>query len=153
MFDYNTSPEETASAMEALRSLGVVTVELEFSGGNDEGGVDSTSFFDADGNEVSVPVGGAFKYTRYEGGKEVDKGWHVRTGEYDKPFADQIRPATDEEIRWSELEHVLSGPIYKRYYTFAGEFYVHGTLTWDVTTGEHKMRGQESHEVWEDFED
>jgi hypothetical protein len=47
----------------------------------------------------------------------------------------------------------LSGPIYEKYGTFAGEFYVNGTLVWDVGARNVYMQGQESNTVYEPFEE
>lgn len=147
MFDYgNPTPAQVSKAMSTLRDLGVATVHLDFSGGNDEGGVDYARYLDSEGNEVDgIPEANAYRNRYYQNGREHDEGWIVWTG------GGQKRPATADEIRISELREILEAPIYARYYTFAGEFYVDGTLTWDVAAGTHKMSGQESHQVWEDI--
>lgn len=153
MFDtYDPSPSEVRQTMALLRERNVATVTLEFSGGNDEGGVDSITYLDATGNEVKdVPQGNAHEDRYYSGGREHNDGWVVYDRSLSDNWQEQKRPATPDEIKWSRVDKVLSAPIYARYYTFAGEFYVQGTLSWDVAAGTHEMHGQESYEVWEDF--
>lgn len=152
MYGYDlASPADTRSAMQSLAAAGVTTVEIEFSGGNDEGGVDEMRFLDAGGNTVEMPKSNAHESRYWTGGKEVNEGWMVYDRSLGDTYAEQKRPATDEEIRVAKIDKVLTAPIYARYYSFAGEFYVHGTVTWDVAAGTHDMSGQESHEVWEDI--
>jgi hypothetical protein len=125
-----------------LRNQGIARIEATFSGGNDEGGIDSVTFFDAEGNEVAAPPQPSV-YRAYQGGTSAlyAGGW-----------GDDRRLATAEEVAQDLVWKVIEHPVYDRYYTFAGEFYVDGTLTWDVAAGTHKMSGQESHQVWEGFE-
>lgn len=147
-YDEQPSPADLRSAMQTLQGLGVATIEVEFSGGNDEGGADGISYLDADGNEVSVPKSNAYEDEQWNSTtKRFDStGWQVRTGDW----KDQTtRPATDEEVLFAKIAQIVEYPIYERYGSFAGEFYVYGTLRWDVAAGTHKMEGQESHEVWE----
>jgi len=132
---------EERNVMAQLRGRGIARIEASFSGGNDEGGIDSITFYDADGNEVEAPPQPSV-YRVYQGGESAlyAGGW-----------GQDRRPATAEEIAQNLVYKVIEAPVYDRYYTFAGEFYVDGTLTWDVTAGTHSMNGQESHEVWEEF--
>lgn len=59
-----------------------------------------------------------------------------------------------EEAAWwgndsidSELLEALAQPIFNKYYSFAGDFYVHGSVVWDVTKGTVEMSGDESQYV------
>jgi hypothetical protein len=52
-----------------------------------------------------------------------------------------------------ELAAALSKPVYDKYYSFAGEFYVNGTIEYDVEKETVIMSGKESEEVWNDFEE
>lgn len=151
MYGYSPSDAELRSTMQTLRAAGVATARLEFSGGNDEGGVDSAEYLDAEGNKVDVPTSHAYKrqewnHTTRTYGPET---WVVYARNEDGTSG--YRPATPDEVKWAEIGSVLEYPVYDRWGSFAGEFYVHGTLTWDVATGKHTLSGQESHEVWEDF--
>jgi hypothetical protein len=153
---YYTNPNQQAldqrNAMNALRSLGVATVLIHFSGGNDSGGADSTEALDASGNPVAIPESNAYQQTEFNDRTRTwePTGWKVRESKPTGGWED--RPATAEEIRWANLARVLEAPIYERWGSFAGEFDVDGTLTWDVAAGTHKLKGSESVSTWQDFE-
>lgn len=156
MYDYNPTPAETRGAMQVLRDAGVTIAKIGFSGGNDEGGADGIDYFDAEGTLVTMPSSNAYNESgsRYDPatGKfvQVDPRWVVHGPWVAGQPADK-RDATPDEIAVAKVVAVLEAPIYDRWGSFAGEFYVQGTLTWDVTTGKHTLEGQESHEVWESF--
>jgi hypothetical protein len=147
----------TPSAMQILRDLGVATVKVEFSGGNDEGGADSIVYLDASGSQVTLglPDTRAYQSSKFDADTWKPTGWIV--SEYEPPAEGEergkwgTRPATPEEIRASDLLQVLEAPIYDRYGSFAGEFSVYGILTWDVATGKPSMDGQESYTEWVDI--
>lgn len=147
------SPSDVRQVMTDLKALSVTTVRIDFSGGNDEGGADGIDFLDADGNIVEgIPKSNAYSQAQYRP-ETRDYGpavWMVsqrndETGKYES------RPATDDEIRIAKITKVLEAPIYAKYYSFAGEFYVHGTLTWDVASGKSEMHGHEGVREWVDF--
>lgn len=155
-----TNTEHTkTSAMTALRGIGVATVKIEFSGGNDEGGADAIVLLDAEGNPVDGASlnlnANAYPDQQYENGRWVSKGWAVseyvesevegERGKYTR------RPATGDEVRGASLRTLLERPIYDEYGSFAGEFEVYGTLTWDVATGEAAMSGQVGYMEYNSF--
>lgn len=144
MYGDRVTEAQTKRALQELRNKGVVKVEINFSGGNDEGGAESVRAFDTEGNEVELGEANAYKDYRTE-------KWTVY--EYDRKTGSRIqRDATQDEIVLASVREVLESPIYDRYGSFAGEFYVDGTLTWDVLAGTNKMRGQEELRHWESFE-
>ncbi len=152
---YNDNPtaSDTREAMQVLLAAGVVTVKVSFSGGNDEGGPDGTTFLDAAGNEVTRPLSHAHEGTEWNPDTKAweSVGW-IASGPWDREAGRaNYRSATDEEVQWAKVAAVLEAPIYDRWGSFAGEFYVHGTCTWDVATGTHRLTGQESHEEYDDF--
>jgi hypothetical protein len=151
MYGTQTGPADLRAAMETLRQKGVAKVEISFSGGNDEGGADGAVYLDANGEKVELPRGNAHENESWDPASRryISQGWIVTDWHRDSGYTS--RPATEEEIQFSKLEKVLEEPIYDRYGSFAGEFHVHGTLTWDVATAKHEMHGQESHEVWDSF--
>lgn len=144
-----------AETMRWLRDRGVAKVEIPFSGGNDEGGTDGFTALDQNGNEVRLPVSSAVLDTVWDRAARTWKPteWVVRSweGDFGKDRTLVTRPATPEEIEVTRVQACLEQPIFDRYHSFAGEFQVYGTLTWDVGTGQHELHGQESHEVWEDI--
>jgi len=52
-----------------------------------------------------------------------------------------------------EISAALIQPVYDRYYSFAGEFYVNGAIEYDVEKETIQMTGSESEEVWNEFEE
>ena len=146
---YNRITPETRQAMGELSKAGVTTVKVSFSGGNDEGGADGFNYFDAAGNKVEgMSTAVAYEYSEWNSdtrsyGPDV---WKI----YDTSVKGH-RDATPEEVEWAKVAKVLEAPIYDRFGSFAGEFYVHGEVTWDVAAGTHKMTGQEQVSHWEDL--
>jgi hypothetical protein len=154
MYGFNPTPGDVANAMSTLAGYGVAIVVAEFSGGNDEGGVDHVAYYDANGNEVDksvVPSSNAHLANEWDADtrsfKEV--GWKVTDWNV-RPSV--TRDATAEEILFAKVAQVIEYPVTSRWGSFAGEFYVQGTVTWDVATGKHRLSGQESVEHYEDFE-
>ena len=94
---------------EKLRSRGIKRIEVCFSGGNDEGGVDDII---ADGEY----------FNRGEVGSE----------------------------NW-ELTKALCEPVYDKYCSFAGEFYVDGKVIYDVEKETITMTGSEEVPSYESF--
>lgn len=139
-------------AMVALRERGVAKVVVHFSGGNDEGGADLTEFFDAADEKVEVPRSRATEDQRYDQATRrwLSAGWVVNERAPDGERGWTQRPATDDEILLAQLDRVLEEPIYDRYGSFAGDFEVYGTVTWDVATGKHEMHGEMRSE-WTSF--
>jgi hypothetical protein len=118
--------------------LGIMRIEIEFSGGNDEGGADDVTAYDPEGKVAHLPRGNAFHSTQKnpETGQWEPGPWQV--WEQGKP-----RDATPEEIAATELMALLETPIYDEYHGFAGDFYVNGKVIWDVGTGSVIMERNE----------
>lgn len=93
-----------------MAQLDIRKAEVEFSGGNDEGGVDNI--------------------TVYRGERQI---------EGNLPVSYATKDATSEQ----ELAELLGRPVYDKYYGFAGEFYVQGTVVWDLATKKVNMGGSE----------
>ena len=129
MFDEKTALS-LDEAMALLSARGVETVEIDFSGGNDEGFAESARLQGPEGQGL-----GEIK-DWYCGGYSYSGGQWVPISE----------PETDDE----KLYQFLVRPIYDRYGSFAGEFQVDGTLTWRVSEKRSSMHGQES--TMQDFE-
>jgi hypothetical protein len=125
-----------SGAFAELRNRGAAKAIVAFQGGNDEGGVEEITLLDADGKEVG-------KLQEYYGGST----WNPETKKWDKP---KLNPQVQKD---ADLAEALGKPVYDKYYNFAGEFYVQGTVIWDVKTQDVKMSGSESHEEWDEFEE
>jgi hypothetical protein len=75
---------------------------------------------------------------QYYGGN--DEG-HIQSITFHKEDGTEER--VDEEYN-DEFHQVLCSPIYDKYGSFAGEFNVDGTLTWDVKAGTITDEGDET---------
>ena len=117
-----------------LKGMNVAKVEVLYSGGHDEGGVDQIDLFDADGKKIR-------SMEEYYGGTmvwdEATKGW--------KP----AEAPTDEQ----RLSQALCVPVYDKYCSFAGDFYVNGTITWDVENRRVRNHGTEEISQDDSFDD
>lgn len=143
---YGSPTFDKDKTLALLKSLGITEVLLEFAGGNDEGGVESEKYKTADG-EVTIPRVYADRNWGAPNDEELVKViWEGSTK----------RLATEEEInlaaKYEEVRDMCEAPIYDRYYTFAGEFYVTGTLHIDVAKGTVKMEVSEGQMTYEEHE-
>jgi hypothetical protein len=109
-----------------LKSIGATKAIVEFSGGGDEGSIDDLEIFAGEGKIKPEITGYAWA-----------------------GYGDSKSELTEDEI----MGNALAQPIWDKYYTFAGEFHVHGTVTWNVEEGTVMMDGQESVEHYEGFEE
>jgi hypothetical protein len=98
MFIAEEAKERVFALME---KLGIVRIEVTFSGGNDSGGVDSTVAHMADGTEKALP----------------ESHYWAKEEEMD-----------DEQA----LGHLVGEPVHDEWGSFAGDFYVSGTLSFDM---------------------
>lgn len=114
-----------------LRKMNVIQAIVEFSGGNDEGGVDWITLYHQNGAETELP-------TWVE-----SQRWNPTTNSYENI------ELTDEQ----KLTSALSEAVYDRYGSFAGEFSVSGTITYDVLTEKISMKKSESYTEWRDSEE
>lgn len=120
------APFNKRTAMALLAERGAKAATVSFSGGNDEGGVDDVILVFADDSTERVT-------STYE-------GWGDRKVEL-----------TPEQQADNALVEALSAPVYEKYYSFAGEFYVSGAVEYDVLADTVKFAGEESNMVGESF--
>jgi hypothetical protein len=116
-----------------LKARNIVKVEVQYSGGNDEGSVNQINLIDNAGKVEYMEE----YYDNYS-------VWDETTKSYRSP-----EPPTKEQL----LSKSLCAPVYDKYYSFAGEFYVSGTVTWDVVAGTVKDHGVEEVSHNEDYDD
>ncbi len=107
-------------AFDRLRKRGATKALVEFSGGNDEGGVNGIEIVypgDKPNEQLEVYYDGAqMEY--------VDGQWRQKPQE----------KATEDQ----ELSLILQRPVDDRFGSWAGEFEAYGTLTWYVEAeGDH----------------
>ncbi len=112
-----------------LEKRGAVKAVVQFSGGGDEGGVEQIELYGPKGDVIETL-------------EESNSVWNLMTKKYDNNSEKRID---------NELFGALGKPVYDKYYSFAGEFHVDGTVTWDVKSKNVKMSGHV--EEWRDIED
>lgn len=101
---------------DTLERLGVARVCVEYSGGHDEGGVDSISCLNSAGEKLEIGL----------------PEWVVETSWNDDKQSYEAKELSETE----QLYIALCEPVCLRWGGFAGEFHVHGRLTWDVESRE-----------------
>lgn len=116
-------------AINVLLMHDVVKCVIDYSGGNDEGGVDSIKVTYADGRE------------------ELNPSWCQRTYAAMVPNPDtgkwERKTLTRAQMYANQVADIIEHPVYDRYYSFAGDFYVEGTLVYDVPEGKAYIDGVE----------
>ena len=104
-------------------------VKVEYSGGNDEGGVEVICFYQLSvtGNEQMVGV------------LKDHPSYRVNL--------------TPEQKSDNQLYRFLEQPVYDKWGGFNGEYSVSGTLTWEVIKRTVTHSGEEEIPTWEKFEE
>jgi hypothetical protein len=106
----------------AITGRGADRVVAPFSGGHDEGGPDGIRLM--------------------KGGDVIGEINLWDEGEWVKGEGYRIKPDTPENRQLKidgELAEAICQPIHDRWGGFAGDFYVNGTVAWDVATREVTM--------------
>lgn len=116
-----------------LRRRGVAKVTVEFSGGGDEGGVDNITLLNAEGGEIGT------LQEDYGGSR-----WNPVTKDWEP-----VNPPNPD----TALVESLVAPVYERYHTFAGDFYVSGTVDYDVQNEKALTNKSERVESYEDSDE
>jgi hypothetical protein len=146
----------------AMKRAGIAKAVVHFSGGNDEGGADEIRLTHGDGSESTLDgYGGAHKahggsWEKYEDDTPVPAGEWIVLADGQEQLMYQhrrYRKATDAERDLAELRTLLTAPVYDRYGSFAGEFYVDGLLTWNAETEKLVMGYDEEVPVSEHHEE
>jgi hypothetical protein len=107
----------------ALSLLGAAKAVVSFSGGGDEGSVESIALIGPDGKKIKTLKEAYLPHT-----------WDPATRTWK-----QEREYTEEEA----LVNALCDPVDERYGSFAGDFYVSGECVWDVASRKVRMSGEE----------
>jgi hypothetical protein len=135
-----------------LKRLGAAKAVVEFSGGNDEGGVDDIALLDADGKQIDVELSDHVHEERDYTKSGPANGYRGHpTGRWIKGYGTDVIEATPEEKRLAQLSSALVAPVDEEYGSFAGDFSVQGTVTWDAVAQTAKMG--KSEQVWQDYEE
>ena len=129
---------DKSKCLRLLTKRGVSKATVYFSGGNDEGSIDSIEYVMLDGSEPPKIVGAAISYIYNADSKKWEEDWSK---------------VPDEQRDDTELINALEAIVDDRYGTFAGDFYVNGEVVYDVAAGTVHMNGAESVEVADSFEE
>jgi len=142
------------AAFDGMTKRGINRIEMNFSGGNDEGGIDQIQATDLEGNIIDIPetpwVGAEYKDgTRTPGiWSSAHEGEKFQNRKF-VPLSD-LDPEVLDNINFrSSFENI----VYGKYYTFAGEYHVEGTAILDVSENVAKITGQECFQEWSDVEE
>jgi hypothetical protein len=123
-----------AEIFNRLRELGATTATVSFQGGGDEGGVEAIILADSAGIELPLALEENYSGSRYN------------------PATQKWEP-TEPNTPNQDLAAALGAPVYEQYGSFAGEFYVNGTVEYNVVAGTVKMGKSERVESYEHSEE
>lgn len=111
-FGYPSAGTAKTKLFAALREAGASRLEADYSGGNDEGGVNGIKLFDAEGVELTAPDSWVERDP-----KPGDQEWAIRDGK-----------VSEYHPLWEAADGMLS----TEYGSWAGEFRAYGTLFADL---------------------
>lgn len=118
-----------SQVFDKLVEMGVKKVVVGFTGGHDEGGVDSVVLTMNDGKEQEMP--------------DPNIAWDSYNKRYYR-FGQGYDHTASAVPTGDELLHLaLIRPVFDKYHTFAGEFSVEGQVVWDVEERTASMRANE----------
>ena len=143
------------AAFDGMTKRGINRIEIHFSGGNDEGGIDQIQATALEGNEIVIEDT-PWVSSCYEN-QTVTKGvWlphHAHGGDFQNqkfvPLSDLDAEVLDNINFRSSFENI----VYGKYYTFAGNYYVEGTAILDVSENVAKITALEGVQEWSDVEE
>jgi hypothetical protein len=108
--------------LRAVREAGAVRLEADYSGGNDEGGVNDIRIWDAKGEALPVPDSWVERDPR-----PGDSKWSIRDGK-----------VSEYHPLWQAADDMLA----TEFGSWAGEFSAYGTLLVDTVAGTVARSGE-----------
>jgi hypothetical protein len=111
-FGYPSAGSAKVVLLDAVREAGAVRLEADYSGGNDEGGVNEIRIFDAKGEALPVPDSWVERDP-----KPGDSEWAIRAGK-----------VSEYHPLWAAADAMLS----TEFGSWAGEFSAWGMLFADI---------------------
>lgn len=113
-----------------LKEIGIHQAVVAYSGGHDEGGVDNIIFYKLNGLTLEM----------------VSKHYEPHNSYYDQ----DTQSMKERELDRLDLHlKAMCEPVYEKYYSFATEGYVHGSVVWDAQERAAYFDGSEEVKTWE----
>lgn len=106
----------------AMKKRGIIRVLVEFSGGDDEGGVDRIEVEYEDGRKAPLDCE-YYESVRYNADRTIDTIYYGRGG--GPVEADALTP---EQVDQARFYKNVCNTVYSQYGSFAGDFYVNGLV-------------------------
>jgi len=135
-----SNPFDKTEVFASMTKRGINRIEIEFSGGNDEGGVDDIVFLDSNGESVEITRPSFYIFER--NGKKFVTDFGLTE---DIPIEKADKEVLDNLRFFDSVENI----VYSRYGSFAGDWSVCGTAILDVKEETATIQGQE--QDWVDF--
>ena len=142
-------------AFDGMTKRGINRIEMNFSGGNDEGGIDHMLATDLEGNEIDIPDT-PWVSSCYENQTVTEGVWiphHAHGGDFQNQKFVPLSDLDAEVLDNINFRRSVENIVYGKYFTFAGDYYVEGTAILDVSENVAKITGQESGQEWSDIEE
>lgn len=125
-----------------FRQHNVKYIKAEFSGGNDQGGIDSVSLYDGFDSEIeNLPKVVVKDIKQFRFRTEYNDKTEIYLKE---DYKTNITLPTDLE------EFIISAGCLDEYGSFAGEFSVHGTITMDLMQRTWDIQGEQTYESYDE---
>lgn len=148
---YQDNAMEPREVFLELNKRGASFAEVEFSGGNDEGGPDSVTLLDESRTAIAQVENFYPKAIKdHEGNFVYEEGRDYWGRTYKRVKYGWENPKEEAETKFYDG---LAKPIYDRWGSFAGDFHVSGTLMWDVKKRTSSISGSETVEEEMDYEE
>ena len=143
------------AAFDGMTKRGINRIEMNFSGGNDEGDIEAIQATDLEGNEIVIEDT-PWVSSRYET-QTVTKGvflpHHAEGGDFKNQKFVPLSELDADVLDNINFRRSVESIIYGKYYTFAGNYYVEGTAILDISENVAKITAQESVQEWSDIEE
>ena len=143
------------AAFDGMNYRGINRIEMNFSGGNDEGGIDYVKATDLEGNVIDIPDT-PWVSSCYENQTVTEGVWlshHAEGADFQNQKFVPLSDLDAEVLDNINFRRSYENIIYGKYYTFAGDYYVEGTAILDVSENVAKITAQESVQEWSEVEE
>ena len=147
-----TDPSRIKALEEFLEKNGMHKIVAEFSGGHDEGGVESITAYSKDYDaEFKRLCSQRGPYNEYYIRQELDKD-PAMCLEIDTYWHQEVGTGPEDQLKY-DVACIMEAPVQDEWGSFAGEFSVQGEVWYTKGAGRIKMNGSQSVETWDSFGD